>query len=199
MPTCCAAAPSRTSWAPSPGPDSGWPSSGPSASPIGERLTLARRAVAAAHAHGMALVVNDRADVARIVEADGVHVGQDDLPVDALRAVLGPGPIVGVSTHSWEQVAAVLATAAAVDYVAVGPVFPTRTKENPDPVVGLELVRRARAATRLPLVAIGGITRGNARAVVEAGADGVAVISDLLGAPDLERAAAELRAAVGAE
>ena len=88
-------------------------------------------------------------------------------------------------------------TAEPVDYVAIGPVFPTRSKDNPDPVVGLEMVRRARAATTRPLVAIGGITRENARSVIEAGADGVAVISDLLDAPDLAQAQRALRAAIG--
>jgi thiamine-phosphate pyrophosphorylase len=102
--------------------------------------------------------------------------------------------LLGVSTHHLDQLAA--AAAEPVDYVAIGPVFPTRTKENPDPVVGLEMVRRARAATVLPLVAIGGITRANARSVVEAGADGVAVVSDLLDAPDLVRAFTELAAAI---
>ncbi len=158
-------------------------------------LAQAREALAAAHAAGARLVLNDRADVARIVGADGLHVGQDDLaPADA-RAVVGPLLLLGVSTHGLAQLEA--AAEEPVDYVAVGPVFATRSKENPDPVVGLEMVRRARAATSLPLVAIGGITRASARAVVEAGADGVAVISELLDAPDLGEAFALLRAAVG--
>jgi thiamine-phosphate pyrophosphorylase len=139
-------------------------------------------------------VVNDRADIARIVGADGLHVGQDDLMGTDARKVVGPGVLLGVSTHHLAQLAA--AAAQPVDYVAIGPVFPTRTKDNPDPVVGLEMVRRARAATSRPLVAIGGITRENARSVVEAGADGVAVISDLLDAPDLARAYTELAAAI---
>ena len=157
-------------------------------------LALARAALAAARASGVPLVVNDRADIARIVGADGLHVGQDDLTGTEARTVVGPNVLLGVSTHHLDQLAA--AAAEPVDYVAIGPVFPTRSKDNPDPVVGLEMVRRARAATSRPLVAIGGITRQNARDVVEAGADGVAVISDLLDAPDLARAFTELTAAI---
>jgi len=157
-------------------------------------LAMAREALAAARASGARLVVDDRADVARMVGADGLHVGQEDLtPADA-RAVVGPDLILGVSTHGLAQLEA--AAAARVDYVAIGPVFATGSKANPDPVVGLETVRRARALVSLPLVAIGGITRANARAVVEAGADGVAVISDLLDAPDLAHAFAELASAI---
>ena len=157
-------------------------------------LAMAGAALAAARASGAYLVVNDRADIARIAGADGLHVGQEDLTGTDARTVVGPGVLLGVSTHNLDQLAA--AATAAVDYLAIGPVFPTRTKDNPDPVVGLEMVRRARAATTRPLVAIGGITRANARSVVEAGADGVAVISDLLDAPDLARAFTELAAAI---
>jgi thiamine-phosphate pyrophosphorylase len=157
-------------------------------------LALARAALAGARASGVPLVLNDRADIALIVGADGLHVGQDDLTGMEARAVVGPNVLLGVSTHDLGQLAA--AAAEPVDYVAIGPVFPTRSKDNPDPVVGLEMVRRARAATSRPLVAIGGITRENARSVVQAGADGVAVISDLLEAPDLARAFTELAAAI---
>jgi thiamine-phosphate pyrophosphorylase len=158
-------------------------------------LALTRDTLSAARAAGARLVVNDRADVARIAGADGVHVGQDDLAPAEARHVVGPDLIVGVSTHGLAQLSS--AAAEPVDYVAIGPVFPTRSKDNPDPVVGLEMVRRARAATTRPLVAIGGITRENARSVIEAGADGVAVISDLLDAPDLAQAQRALRAAIG--
>ena len=157
-------------------------------------LAMARSALAAARASGALLVVNDRADIARIAGADGLHVGQDDLTGTDARGLVGPGVLLGVSTHHLGQLAA--AAAEPVDYVAIGPVFPTRTKDNPDPVVGLEMVRRARAATTRPLVAIGGITRANALSVVQAGADGVAVISDLLEATDLARAFTELAAAI---
>ncbi len=126
---------------------------------------LARAALAAARAAGVPLLVNDRPDVARILDADGVHLGQDDLPPAAARRTLGPAAIVGISTHSVAQVRE--AVGEPVDYVAVGPVYPTRTKRQAEPVVGLELVRAARAIVGVPLVAIGGITRGNARAVVD--------------------------------
>jgi thiamine-phosphate pyrophosphorylase len=157
-------------------------------------LALAREAVAAARASGALLVVNDRADIAVLSGADGVHVGQDDLGGADARAVVGTGRLLGVSTHGLVQLEA--AASGPADYVAIGPVFSTRSKANPDPVVGLEMVRRARAATARPLVAIGGITRASAREVIEAGADGVAVISDLLDAPDLAHAFTLLAAAI---
>jgi thiamine-phosphate pyrophosphorylase len=154
----------------------------------------ARASVTAAHAGGALLVVNDRADVARIVGADGVHVGQDDLAPSDVRRVV-PGAIVGLSTHDLAQVKA--AGASGADYVAVGPVFATTTKERPDPVVGLALVRAARAALDAPLVAIGGITAANARDVAAAGADGLAVASALLRAPDPAAAFREMQARIG--
>lgn len=130
---------------------------------------------------GITLIMNDRADFCLAAGCDGVHVGQEDLSPEGARAVVGDRLWVGVSTHSLEQLR--VADAGPADYVAIGPVFATTTKENPDPVVGLEGVKAARAATRKPLVAIGGITRANCRAVIEAGADSVAVISDLLDSP----------------
>jgi thiamine-phosphate pyrophosphorylase len=150
-------------------------------------VELAREARDATRSEGVLFLVNDRPDVALIVGADGVHVGQDDLSPRPIRALLGADAIVGLSTHDLAQVA--VAAGEPVDYVAIGPVFPTLTKARPDPVVGVELLRRARARVGLPLVAIGGITPDNARTVVEAGADGVAVISGLLAAPDLTSAA----------
>jgi len=127
------------------------------------------------------LIMNDRADLCLAAKFDGVHVGQDDLSPESVRKIIGPDRWLGVSTHNPEQVAEADKTAA--DYLAIGPVFATSSKENPDPVVGLEGVRRARALTRKPLVAIGGITRANAASVIEAGADSVAVISDLIRDP----------------
>jgi thiamine-phosphate pyrophosphorylase len=143
----------------------------------------------AAAAHGARFIVNDRADVAAIVGAGGVHVGQEDLPVEAARKVCGGAVWVGVSTHNLEQLRAADATSA--DYIAVGPIFPTGTKANPDPVVGLEFLRAARQITRKPLVAIGGITVESAREVYRAGADSVAVIRDLMAAKDPARKARE--------
>jgi thiamine-phosphate pyrophosphorylase len=123
------------------------------------------------------LILNDRADLAVLANFDGVHVGQDDLSPEDARCIVGPDRIVGVSTHTYEQVR--IAEQSCADYIAIGPVFVTRTKHNPDPVIGLEGVRRARAFTRKPLVAIGGLTRSNARSVTDAGANSIAVISAL--------------------
>jgi thiamine-phosphate pyrophosphorylase len=162
----------------------------------GALVPLARAALSAAH-HGHArLLVNDRVDIARIVEADGVHVGQDDLPPAAARGVLGPGALVGVSTHDLEQL--VRAAGDPVDYVAFGPVFPTSTKADHEPVVGLERLRQARARVSVPLVAIGGITRANAAAVTATGVDGLAVISAVLRAPDVGQAVRDLQAVLQA-
>jgi thiamine-phosphate pyrophosphorylase len=137
------------------------------------------------------LIMNDRADLCVAAGFDGLHVGQDDLSPEAARRIIGTEfqgadgrthhRWLGVSTHNPEQLADADKTSA--DYLAIGPVFATSSKANPDPVVGLEGVRRARELTRKPLVAIGGITRANARSVIEAGADAVAVISDLLRDP----------------
>lgn len=138
---------------------------------------------------GGTFIVNDRADVAVAAGADGVHVGQDDLPVESARAILGPGKIIGYSTHVLEQVRE--ADRSSANYIAFGPIFPTTSKANPDAVVGLEGLRAARKATRKPLVAIGGITLENARAVIEAGADSVAVIRALVGTEDIRARAPE--------
>jgi thiamine-phosphate pyrophosphorylase len=124
------------------------------------------------------LVMNDRADLALLAKFDGVHVGQQDLLPESVRGIIGAELRLGVSTHNPEQLQEADRTSA--DYVAIGPVFSTTSKDRPDPVVGLEGVRRARQLTRKPLVAIGGITRANAATVIDAGADSVAVISDLL-------------------
>ena len=129
--------------------------------------------------HRVLLVMNDRVDLALIAGFGGVHVGQEDMGVEDVRRVVREGFVVGVSTHDEEQ--ARVAEVSAADYVAIGPVFATGTKADAAEVVGLEGVRRARALTTKPLVAIGGITRENCRSVVEAGADAVAVISGMFG------------------
>ena len=141
------------------------------------------------HGSECMLILDDRADLAALAGWDGVHVGQQDVSPDGARKVMGAGKIIGFSTHSEEQVQA--ADASCADYIAVGPVFTTSSKVNPDPVIGLEGVRRLRALTRKPLVAIGGITRANCQAVIQAGADSVAVISELLapGAHPLQKVA----------
>jgi thiamine-phosphate pyrophosphorylase len=127
-------------------------------------------------------ILNDRADVAALVGASGVHVGQDDLSVAAARNIVGASSMVGASTHNLEQFAAAAATSA--DYIALGPIFETSTKANPDPIVGLAMIRAARLLTDKPVVAIGGITLERAAQAIAAGADSVAVISDILRAAD---------------
>ncbi|MGE0406382.1 MAG: thiamine phosphate synthase [Candidatus Korobacteraceae bacterium] len=141
-----------------------------------------RRVVDSAAGVGQAtLIMNDRADLCLAAGFDGVHVGQDDLSPEGARMAIGPERWLGISTHNPEQVR--IADQTDATYIAVGPVFATRSKANPDPMIGLEGVRVARALTRKPLVAIGGITRKNFREVLEAGADSVAIISDLLEDP----------------
>jgi thiamine-phosphate pyrophosphorylase len=127
------------------------------------------------------LIMNDRPDLCLAAGFDGVHVGQDDLSPEGARKVIGDSLMLGVSTHNPEQVR--IANKTSADYLAIGPVFATSAKMNPDPVIGIDGVRAARALTRKPLVAIGGITRANCLSVIEAGADSVAVISDLLLGP----------------
>jgi thiamine-phosphate pyrophosphorylase len=127
------------------------------------------------------LIMNDRADFCIAAGFNGVHVGQHDLSPEGARKVIGDSLMLGVSTHNPEQVR--IADKSSADYLAIGPVFATSAKANPDPAVGLAGVRTARALTRKPLVAIGGITRANCGSVIEAGADSVAVISDLLLGP----------------
>ena len=139
----------------------------------------ARAALQVARECGVPLLINDRVDIALAIGADGVHLGQDDLPPAAARQLLGPNAIIGYSTHNLEQ--AQLAANLPVDYIAIGPIFQTRSKEKPDPVVGLDGLRKVREViTKLPLVAIGGIDHTNAQAVINAGADSVAVINSVL-------------------
>lgn len=143
--------------------------------------------------HELKLIMNDRADLCLAADFNGVHIGQDDLSPESVRKIIGPNRWLGVSTHNPEQLREADQTSA--EYLAIGPVFATSSKQNPDPVVGLEGVRRAREITRKPLVAIGGITRSNARSVIDAGADSVAVISDLL--PDPRKSAEEFLRILG--
>src|SRR5579864_2378510 len=147
---------------------------------------ISRQLSSALGARGVRLIVNDRADIALLAGAGGVHVGQEDLAVEEARAICGgwdgQDRWVGVSTHTLAQLAAADRTSA--DYIAFGPIFPTATKKNPDPVVGMELLREARRITKKPLVAIGGITLERAAEVYRAGADSLAVVRDLICAPD---------------
>jgi thiamine-phosphate pyrophosphorylase len=138
-------------------------------------LTVARR-------NNSRIIINDRVDIAKAVDADGVHLGQSDMPVAAARDLLGPQAIIGFSTHNLVQ--AEVAVTFSADYVAFGPIFDTRTKRDHEPVVGLNRLREAKSLLGdLPLVAIGGITEANSRRAFDAGADSVAVISDLLKDP----------------
>lgn len=143
---------------------------------------VAQKLLQALAPQGVRIIINDRPDIAAMLGAAGTHVGQEDLPVEDVRRICGNSRWVGVSTHNLEQFRQAAATSA--DYIAVGPLFATATKENPDPVVGLELVRAARQLTKKPLVAIGGITVESAGAVFQAGADSVAVVHDLIFASD---------------
>jgi thiamine-phosphate pyrophosphorylase len=127
------------------------------------------------------LILNDRVALVSTARYDGIHVGQEDLSPSQTRATLGPDVVIGVSTHGEAQLRS--AADGPADYVAIGPVFATASKQDPDPVVGLDGVRAARTMTAKPLVAIGGITRSNCAAVIQAGADSVAVISDLIPRP----------------
>lgn len=150
--------------------------------PARDTLDIAKQLAELAHKKGATFFVNDRPDLAYLAGADGVHVGQDDLSVEQARTIVGPERRVGVSTHNREQFQRAAATSA--DYIAIGPIFSTTSKANPDPVVGTRLVRELRSLTTKPIVAIGGIRLERAAEVIQAGADSVAVISDILGAPD---------------
>ena len=143
---------------------------------------------------GGTFIVNDRCDVAVAVGADGVHLGQDDAPLADARGIVGPGKLIGISTHNLEQ--AIAAERGGADYIGFGPVFQTTTKEHPDPVVGVEGLREVRRSIRIPIVAIGGITAKNAADVRAAGADCCAVVSAVLSAPDPATAITELMQAI---
>lgn len=144
-----------------------------------EFFHVAREALTIAHSAGTKLIINDRVDIALAIGADGVHLGQTDMPVEAARRLLGDDAIVGFSTHNLNQVEA--AVSFPIDYLAFGPIFPTATKENPDPIVGLtELADIKNLVGSLPLVAIGGISARAIREVLISGADSVAVISAVL-------------------
>lgn len=139
----------------------------------------AKKALDLARHHNVKIIINDRVDIALALGAGGVHLGQDDLPPEYARKILGVKAIIGFSTHNIEQ--AISAVKLSINYLAIGPVFTTKTKENPDEIVGVEGVEKVREAIgNFPLVAIGGITSKNFRDVLSAGADSVAIISDLL-------------------
>jgi thiamine-phosphate pyrophosphorylase len=164
--------------------------------PSGRLLPLAERLCDRCRRAGVTFIVNDRVDLALAVGADGVHLGQDDLPVRAARPLLRPGMVLGRSTHSVAQASEAQSDGA--DYIAVGSMFPTQTKPDFE-LVGPELVRAVRPVARAPLIGIGGITRDNVAQVIRAGADGVAVISAVCGASDPAAVTREFLAAISAE
>ena len=150
----------------------------------GRFVETAREVKALADQHRALLIINDRADIAKLVDAAGVHLGQDDLPVAAARQILGPEKIIGLSTHNLPQAEAAARDGIA-DYIGFGPIFPTHSKEQPDPVQGLEGLRQVRARVTLPIVSIGGITTSTSREVLAAGADAVAMIGEIMRAADV--------------
>jgi thiamine-phosphate pyrophosphorylase len=149
----------------------------------------AAEVMAIAGALGVRIMINDRVDLALAVGAAGVHLGQDDLPPAKARQILGPSRILGFSTHNLSQ--AVAADSEPVDYIAIGPIFTTASKDRPDPVVGLEMLREVKSRVSKPVVAIGGITLSSAKTLMAAGADSVAVISDLVASGDITSRTAE--------
>jgi len=161
----------------------------------GELVTIARSLRELTAAAGARFVVNDRIDVALAADADGVHLGQDDLPVAAARALLGPDRWIGFSTHSEAQLEA--ASGCGADYLSLGPIFVTTSKAKADPVIGPAVLRAARPRVAEPIVAIGGITAATAREVLDAGADAVSVIAAVVRAPDVTRATADLLTIAG--
>ena len=165
-------------------------------SPTREVMASAERLLELLRPRGVPLLLNDRADVALAVGADGVHVGQDDLPAEAARHLLGSGAIVGLTADRPDEVDA--AQEAPVDYLGSGPIYPTSTKDGVADAWGVDGFRDLRRRSRHPVVAIGGVTAETAAAAVRAGADGVAVVSAICAADDPERAARRLREAVDA-
>jgi thiamine-phosphate pyrophosphorylase len=163
--------------------------------PTREFLELARALKARLAPRGVPLLINDRVDIAIAVDADGVHVGQTDMPVDVVRAFVGTRKIVGLSITNAPQLARPDAEAA--DYLGIGPVFAQTTKPDASPVLGVEGLAALRRRTAKPVMAIGGIAASNARAVIAAGADGLAVVSAIMSAPDCTAAARSLVAAFG--
>jgi len=152
-------------------------------SPAREFFAEAIDAVRLAHAAGARIIINDRVDIAMAVGADGVHLGQTDMPVSAARSLLGDEAIIGYSTHNLAQVGSALQLP--IDYLAFGPIFATRSKENPDPVAGLERLRATKSlAGQMPVVAIGGIRLSTLDDVFSAGADSAAIISEIVSNPE---------------
>lgn len=158
---------------------------------ISEFLDLATRMAAALKKRSVPLIINDRVDIAMACGADGVHLGQDDMPIDKARRLLGGSMIIGISVNTLKE--AREAERLGADYIGLGPVYATATKDTELPVLGLESIRRIQEKIGIPIIAIGGINAGNAAEVMKAGATGIAVVSAILGAPDARKAASELK------
>lgn len=151
-----------------------------------DHLELARKIGAECRRYDAIFIVNDRADIAMLADADGLHLGQDDMPIDEARKMIGTGKLIGISTHGPKE--AREAVMAGADYIGYGPVFKTGTKKDADAVKGLEGLRAVRSEVSLPVVAIGGINDGNILSIFDAGANAAAVISALAGASDIKQA-----------
>jgi thiamine-phosphate pyrophosphorylase len=161
--------------------------------PTSRFVEIARAVKLAADRRSARLIINDRADIAKLVDAAGVHLGQEDLPPAAAREILGPHKLIGLSTHTLDQAQAA-ARAGIADYIGFGPIFPTTSKHRPDPTQGLDSLRAVRARVALPIVAIGGITARTMDDVLTAGADAVAMIGEIVRAKDV---ASTVRALLG--
>lgn len=164
-----------------------------------EVLALARELRFLTRSHGVTFIINDDAELAAEIDADGLHIGQEDISPSEARRIIGPSRILGLSTHTLEQ--AQRAAHEPVDYISVGPVYPTQTKENPWPTVGVELIRTVRRHTSHVITAIGGIREEHVRELVLAGAHNIAMIGEIMTAPDIRCKVARLcdlyKAAVG--
>jgi thiamine-phosphate pyrophosphorylase len=163
--------------------------------PTGRFVEIARAVKAVTDGYHARLIINDRADVAKLIDAAGVHLGQDDLPARAAREILGPNKLIGFSTHNVAQAEAA-AREGIADYIGFGPIYPTTSKERADPVQGLKGLRSVRSRVKLPIVAIGGITTGTMLDVLATGADAVAMIGEIVRAEDVS---AKVRALLGAD
>jgi thiamine-phosphate pyrophosphorylase len=159
--------------------------------PTGEFFALAKELLAFTRPRHIPLIINDRLDIALAAGADGLHIGQSDLPLKEARRIAGPGLIIGVSASSPEK--ALAAERDGADYIGAGAVFPTGSKADVAAIIGVEGLRAVCSAVKIPVVGIGGIGPGNVRGIMEAGAAGAAVISAILSQPDIEAAAAALR------
>lgn len=159
--------------------------------PTRRMVEEARLLKALCKARGIPFIVNDRIDVALAVDADGVHVGDDDMPVALARKILGPHKIIGASADTVEK--AILYASEGADYLGVGTIYATSTKPDAGPPIGLEGLKKILRVVNIPVVAIGGINEGNAREVLETGVSGIAVISAVMGAPDIFEATRRLR------